>query len=78
MSEEKLVCDDWRCGWYGYKPLKAENPFIAGEPIYGCPDCKDIGTLVRACDEEGCKNFVTCGTPTDKGYRSTCGKHAPR
>jgi len=30
------------------------------------------------CDESGCKERYTCGTPTPNGYRKTCGKHIPR
>ena len=30
------------------------------------------------CDEPGCCDQVSCGTPTENGYRSTCGKHAPK
>jgi hypothetical protein len=33
--------------------------------------------LVGLCDEPGCFDFISCGTPTDDGYRSTCSKHAP-
>jgi hypothetical protein len=29
------------------------------------------------CDEPGCLEFVSCGTPTEDGYRSTCHKHIP-
>jgi hypothetical protein len=29
------------------------------------------------CDEPGCLNFVSCGTPTEGGYRHTCGDHQP-
>ncbi len=31
----------------------------------------------QVCDEPDCKRPVTCGTPTPKGYRHTCGTHAP-
>ena len=30
------------------------------------------------CDEPGCKEQVSCGTPTPTGYRNTCGKHRPK
>lgn len=39
------------------------------------PHPVDAGML---CDEPGCKAWISCGTPTSTGYRSTCGKHAPR
>lgn len=28
-----------------------------------------------ACDESGCMDEATCGWPSEKGYRRTCGKH---
>lgn len=30
------------------------------------------------CDEPGCKEPITCGTPTPSGYRRTCSEHCPR
>ena len=30
------------------------------------------------CDEPGCKERSTCGTPTKDGYRRTCNKHWPQ
>ena len=44
----------------------------------GCPNCLEIDTIVYACDALNCWEAVTCGTPTKKGYRSTCDFHAPR
>jgi hypothetical protein len=32
---------------------------------------------LRLCDEPDCYNEITCGTPTETGYRNTCGKHKP-
>jgi len=55
--------------------LKAKNPFDKTEEIWGCPKCFSINTLVRVCDEPNCKEVVTCGWRSDKGYRQTCGKH---
>jgi len=76
---KKLICNENHCGWKGYEKdmLVADNPFEPTERIYGCPNCKEIGSLVVACDEPGCWNPVSCGTPTKDGYRSTCTKHAP-
>lgn len=30
------------------------------------------------CDEPGCMDQISCGTPIPGGYRQTCGKHQPR
>lgn len=32
---------------------------------------------LELCDEPGCYKYVTCGTPTDTGYRNTCAEHKP-
>jgi hypothetical protein len=74
----KVVCDD--CGWRGEDDavLTGPNPFHPDMAIIGCPQCKEIGTIVRACDEPECWKQVSCGTPTADGYRCTCGAHRPR
>ncbi len=73
----KAVCQE--CGWCGPSRdlLTAPNPFALDETIYGCPSCKEVDCFLAACDEEGCWKPRTCGTPTAKGYRSTCSKHRP-
>ena len=30
------------------------------------------------CDEPDCYSEISCGTPTENGYRNTCGKHHPK
>jgi hypothetical protein len=34
-----------------------------------------IKTIIGLCDEPGCYDYISCGWPSDDGYRSTCGKH---
>jgi hypothetical protein len=77
---KKALCTGRRCGWRGYMEdvLEAPNPFDEDEKIYGCPNCKAIDTVLEGCDEPECKEIATCGTPADKGYRRTCGKHIPK
>ncbi len=67
------------CGWHGNSDdtLRAPNPFDPEEVIWGCPKCKTVNEIYPACDEEGCWEPTTCGTPTEAGYRTTCGKHKP-
>lgn len=74
---KKSVCTE--CGWHGQTALvlTANNPFCDGDIIYGCPECKEVNTIVQACDESGCWKRATCGTPTEHRYRMTCGKHKP-
>jgi hypothetical protein len=76
----KCTCTERRCGWKGMDTdvLSSANPFIPEETIYACPLCREIGSVVYACDEPECWQPVTCGTPVNGGYRQTCGKHAPR
>lgn len=73
----KIICT--ACFWKGTDAelLKANHPFIAGEPIRGCPGCRDVFDLRPACDEPECWEMQTCGTPTPAGYRITCGRHRP-
>lgn len=79
MSESlgKFICGE--CDHRGQieDMLKAESPFEAGEEMYACPGCKSVGQMHSVCDEPGCWREVSCGTPTDNGYRSTCHDHAP-
>ena len=57
--------------------LLARNPFDETEMITGCPKCKAPDSFELLCDVEGCKRPATCGTPTEQGYRQTCGLHLP-
>ena len=65
------------CAWVGGDDelLRAPNPFDT-DTIYGCPFCKSVLNIVRACDEPGCKRASSCGLPTSKGYRVLCDWHA--
>ena len=78
VSPFRFVCED--CNWAGPLEhlLQAENPFDHGEQIQGCPHCKAVNTMRSCCDELGCWEPDTCGTPTGNGgYRRTCGTHRP-
>jgi len=50
------------------------------ETAFACLGWDDPHPLPDAmlCEEPGCHERATCGTPTEKGYRTTCSKHAPR
>lgn len=74
----RLVCSEWRCGWVGSESeaLQAPDPFCDGSTLIACPKCREQ-TLRTCCDEPGCTMEASCGTPTDGGYRTTCGKHQP-
>lgn len=72
----------WKCHArvYENEVLWADHPFAleAGEKITGCPKCREPNTLYLACDEPGCWDEASCGTPTPNGYRQTCGDHRPQ
>ena len=76
---KKLACNNWRCGWHGMSDavLRAPDPFNDGFFLTACPKCLDQ-TIRTCCDEPGCWEPDTCGTPTPEGYRRTCYKHMPR
>jgi hypothetical protein len=76
---KKVKCSAHRCDWRGQDDelLKAQNPFDADDIVIGCPKCKSIDSIVCVCDEDGCWDPGTCGTPTPDGYRNTCWKHRP-
>ena len=72
----------WKCGDCGHictteELLEAPNPFDthSDEVICGCPHCKTPENMAQVCDVPGCTEESTCGTPTEDGYRRTCGKH---
>lgn len=50
------------------------------EHAFGALGLDDPHPLTKdeMCDEPGCKEEITCGTPTPTGYRRTCSTHAPR
>lgn len=79
MEVEKGKVSCGICNWQGKDKdmLSGTNPFDNTEEIFGCPECKSIDSLFCVCDEPGCWEIVSCGTPTEEGYRSTCNTHDP-
>jgi hypothetical protein len=77
LEPNKYGCTE--CYWRGSvtEALTAPNPFDSADTIWGCPDCHVVNKLLLLCDEPGCGAVTTCGTPTEDGYRQTCGRHAP-
>jgi len=77
-SLRKVKCE--ACGWRGTSGeiMEALNPWDGyAPPITGCPECFEVNSEVVVCDETDCWSEVTCGIPTDNGYRTTCSKHKP-
>ena len=77
IEKDKVKCIERHCKWKGLdnELLRANNPFDSDDILIGCPQGKGINTIVCVCDEPGCWEQSTCGTPSINGYRNTCGKH---
>jgi hypothetical protein len=76
----KVMCTERGCDWVGEdtEMLVAGNPFNPHDELTACPKCKTVeNTVFVACDEPGCKQQSSCGTPTSAGYRNTCHNHMP-
>ena len=73
----RVRCEN--CDWIGGEAelLRASHPFEPTNTVTGCPRCKDVESTIGVCDEPGCDEFVSCGMPTENGYRTTCGRHMP-
>lgn len=74
---DKWICTECDEVCTDTQVLRAPNPFDDDHIICGCPCCREVNSLLACCDEPGCEQLVTCGTPTEDGYRKTCTKHAP-
>lgn len=75
MSDRvKYTCS---CGWWGFDVLRAASPFDADDVLVGCPSCRQIDTINRACDVDGCPCVVVAGIPMPNGdYRTVCSTHS--
>lgn len=76
-KQSKYTCKGCSCRMFYNELLTAKSPFDA-TMIFACWKCKDIDNFDLACDQDQCWENVSCGTPSSKGYRNTCGKHAPK
>lgn len=75
---QKITCKECSCRMNHSELLTATNPFDPDQEIHGCPACKCVDCFSVACDEPGCWEAVSCGTPVlGGGYRHTCGRHRP-
>jgi hypothetical protein len=74
---DKVLCSE--CGWHGYVGDVDRVKGPGSDDIWlVCRECRMPEHLLRVCDEPGCWDKATCGTPSPDGYRSTCGRHKPR
>jgi hypothetical protein len=72
------ICEE--CGWHGEKPCVTWID-MGGRPKCAfscCPNCHGIkSTINKCCDEPGCKEGASCGTPYPGGYKQHCHRHTP-
>jgi hypothetical protein len=55
--------------------LHGDSPFDSEITLTGCPKCKSCDGFNLVCDEPGCNQLVSCGWPSESGYRQTCSDH---
>ena len=84
-SYRYLIYDRLGFGPEAYVPLLDDGMFISNE--FDVEQMNKIKTIVKEqkidtlkevlhlCDETDCYKDVSCGWPSDKGYRRTCSKH---
>ncbi|WP_345985302.1 hypothetical protein WCX49_11915 [Sulfurimonas sp. HSL-1656] len=58
--------------------LEAKHPFIDDEKVMGCPECREIDSLQKMCEVDGCNKVASCGTPASGGYLICCGEHSEK
>ena len=71
---EEVCCQfaPWRNGGLSHgchSALERAFKLLGWEDPHPCPE--------QCCDEPGCREQATGGTPTPTGYRRTCREHAP-
>ena len=78
LELDKMRCNECFSKFLKSERLEAEHPFENGY-CYGCPKCRSIDCFSVLCDEPGCDQEASCGTPISADfYRHTCGRHLPK
>jgi hypothetical protein len=80
-----LIYDRLGFGSEAYAPLCSDGMTISNEfdlnlkkqlrEVAKTEGYDKIKPIVGLCDEPGCYNYISCGWPSDDGYRQTCVKH---
>lgn len=65
------------CRWRGVESeiIRFADPECADNFWNICPQCRAAESFENMCDEPGCISYATCGWPSARGYRRTCGRH---
>lgn len=84
-SYRYLIYERLNFGPEAYIPLCEHGMTISNEfdlnlkeqiiEAYKSKDEKNIKEALDLCDEDGCFNYISCGWPSDNGYRRTCSGH---
>lgn len=75
---ERYRCNDCDAIVEETEILRVPNPLRNKDTLNGCPRCLSVTAFSRMCDEPGCDEFISRGTPTPSGYRFTCEEHVPK
>lgn len=79
LELDKLICLECYTHFTKAQQLSAPHPFDEGSTCNGCPSCHSIDRIQVGCDEPGCREVGSCGTPSKlHRYRHTCHKHIPK
>jgi hypothetical protein len=84
-SYRYLIYERLGFGPEAYAPLCSDGLTISNEfdlnlkdsviEAYKSGDEKKLKEALGLCDEPNCFSYISCGWPSDEGYRSTCGEH---
>ena len=75
MTTKMLCGSDWRvCRWRGKESelLRAPSPFDATIEITACPNCKEIGGCMQACETHDCWHEATVELITPECKKRIC------
>lgn len=76
LEFERWICTECDKPCIRTDMLMADNPFVAGQKILGCPSCYAIDSFTLGCDVEGCNSASVAGWQDAGGrYRRTCSRH---
>jgi len=86
-SYRYLIYDRLGFGPEAYAPLCSDGMTISNEfdlntvpdarAALAAKDYEELKKVLSCCDEPGCYKQISCGWPSENGYRSTCGDHYP-
>ena len=84
-SYRYLIYERLGFGPEAYAPLCADGLTISNEFDLNMKDeilevaktegYDKIKPIIGLCDEPGCYDYISCGWPSDDGYRQTCSQH---